>query len=501
MEVPAADATLRDHWQVVVRRKLLVVAAVVLAAGAALGVSLSQTAVYVATVDVLVQPRTSGSLFQASAAASQAVSERMVQTELKVIAGEKVRERVQTDLGLDVLPPRVAGSAVERTDVVRLAVRNADPATAAVLANGYASAYIAVRREQAVQELVAAGEELQRTIDALQVRIDQLPADDARRNELLAQQSNLQSTIDELRIDAALRTGGAAVITPADVPTDPVAPTPVRTALLAAMVGLAIGLAAAFAVDHFDNSISDAAGLARVTSLPLLSVVPVERLPDARPIAWSAPGDPSVEAYRGLRTNLQFLALDRTIRTIQVVSAVPGEGKTTTAANLAVVLAQAGHWVLLVDADLRRPRAHEVFGLDPSPGLTDVLLGASPEASCRDAGVDGAPTLRVCTAGVPPPNPSELLATRRAHDVFTDLASRFDFVVIDSAPVLPVADAVALAGFADAVLVVVQARSTSDDKVRETIGRLERVGAPTVGVVLNRATRVDGTAYAYGYGT
>ena len=157
--------------------------------------------------------------------------------------------------------------------------------------------------------------------------------------------------------------------------------------------------------------------------------------------------------------------------------------------------------MLLVDADLRRPRAHEVFGLDPSPGLTDVLLGASPEASCRDAGVDGAPTLRVCTAGVPPPNPSELLATRRAHDVFTDLASRFDFVVIDSAPVLPVADAVALAGSADAVLVVVQARSTSDDKVRETIGRLERVGAPTVGVVLNRATRVDGTAYAYGYGT
>lgn len=500
VEASPAEATLRDHWQVVVRRKALVVSAMVLAAGAALGVSLSQTPVYVATTDVLVQPRTSGSLFQSSVAASQAVSERMVQTELKVISGERVRERVQSDLGLDAPPPQVAGSAVDRTDVVRLAVRNADPATAAALANGYADAYIAVRREQAVQELVAAGDELRRTIDELQTRIDQLPSDDARRNGLLAQQSSLQSTIDELRIDAALRTGGATVITPAEVPSEPVAPTPVRTTLLAALVGLVIGLGAAFAVDHLDDSISDAADLARVTDLPLLSVVPVERLPDARPISWSAPGDPSVEAYRGLRTNLQFLALDRTIRTIQVVSALPGEGKTTTAANLAVVLAQAGHWVLLVDADLRRPRLHEVFALGSSPGLTDVLLGENPENSCRDAGVEGAPTLRVCTAGSPPPNPSELLATARTREVFGDFASRYDFVVVDSAPVLPVADSVALAASADAVLVVVQANSTADDKVGEAIERLARVGAPTVGVVLNRAAKVEGSVYSYGYG-
>lgn len=500
MDVPVAEATLRDHWRVVVRRKLLVVAAVVLAAGASLGVSLSQTAAYVATVDVLVQPRTAGGLFQTPSVSSQALSDRMIQTELKVIAGETVRERVRADLGLETLPPKVGSAMVDRTDVVRLSVRNADPESAAALADAYAAAYVEVRREQAVQELVTAGSELQRTIDDLQARLDALADGDPRRAALLSQQTNLQATIDELRIDAALRTGGASVITPATVPTEPVSPTPVRSALLAALVGLVIGVGAAFAVDHFDDSIGDAAELARVTDLPVLSTVPVERLPDRRPIAWSNAGDPAVESYRGLRTNLQFIALDRTIRTIQVVSALPGEGKTTTASNLAVVLAQAGHWVLLVDADLRRPRLHEAFGLESSPGLTDVLLGASPEDSCRDAGVDGAPTLRVCTAGTPPPNPSELLSARRTHEAFADLASRFDFVVIDSAPVLPVADSVALAASADAVLVVVQAGRTSRDDVVEAVARLGRVGARPVGVVLNRAASAETTAYSYGYG-
>jgi capsular exopolysaccharide synthesis family protein len=500
VDVPAEEATLRDHWRVVMRRKALIAAAVLLSAGAALGISLSQTSVYVATTDVLVQPRTAGGLFQTSAGASQAISDRMVQTELKVIAGESVRERVRLDLGLDELPPRVNGAAVDRTDVVRLSVRSADPVTAAALVDGYATAYIEVRRDQAVQELVAASTELQETIDDLQARLDALDATDPRRSGLLSQQAALQATIDELRIDAALRTGGASVITPAEVPTEPVAPTPFRTAVLAALVGLALGLAIAFAVDHFDDSIGDAADLAKVTSLTVLSTVPVERMPDRRPIAWSVPADPAVEAYRGLRTNLQFIALDRTVRTVQVVSALPGEGKTTTASNLAVVLAQAGHWVLLVDADLRRPRMHEVFGLEASPGLTDVLLGAPPELSCREVAVEGAPTLRVCTAGSPPPNPSEMLSAARTRAAFAELASRYDFVVVDSAPVLPVADAVSLASFADAVLVVVQVGRTSEAELGEAIERLERVSAPTIGVVLNRSASVEGSAYAYGYG-
>ncbi len=375
-------------------------------------------------------------------------------------------------------------------------VRSKDPETAQRLADAYVSAYTATRRDQAIDGLTAAGTELQAKIDELQDQID--GADPAQEAALIAQQSTFRERLDQLQIDAALTTGGASVVKAAELPSDPVEPQVLRSAGLAAVIGLLFGLAAAFLVDYVDDSVRTTDDLEAITERPVLGVVPVEPPPDNRPIALSEPHEFAVEIYRGLRTNIQFLGLDAPMRVIQVTSSLPGEGKTTTAANLAVVLAQAGHEVALIDADLRRPRLHDVFAVPPVPGLTEVLLGEPVDMVLHQ--VDKG--LHVIAAGQVPPNPSEIMSNPRVGELLRSLSDRYEYVVLDAAPVLPVSDAVALARHVDGVLVVAQADRVSRRDVTETLARLERIGAPVFGIVLNRAKRTnrEGGSYGYGYG-
>jgi len=489
------EMTLRDYGGVVARRKWVVIAAVLICTVIAVGITSTQTPVYSASSEVLVQPRGQDGLFESQIINLNA---RAIDTEIQVIEGEAVRSRVQQNLGLDGPPSSANASAVGQTDVISIATRATNASNAAAVANAYASAYIEVRREQAVNELLAASAEVQTAIDDLQAQIDALDDDDPRRTGLITQLSNFQTTLDQLRVDAALRTGGAAVIKSAVVPTDPVEPTPMRTAMLAAVVGLLLGLGAAFLLEYLDDKVRNEDDLGRLVDRPVLSVVPVDPPPDNRPIAISEPGHDAVEQYRGLRTNLQFLGLDRPIKVVQCTSSLAGEGKTTTATNLAVVLAQAGHRVALVDADLRRPRVHEVFSLPQSPGFTDLLLGEDANVVGHHLDIDGGNRLSVYTSGAVPSNPSEMLSSRRAHQLLNEMGGHYDYVIVDSAPVLPVSDSVALSGAVDGVIVVAHAGRVTNDNIVETIERLDRVSAPILGLVLNQASRSSNGTYAYG---
>jgi capsular exopolysaccharide synthesis family protein len=487
------DLTLRDYGRVVLRRKWIVVAAVAAALLGALVMSLLQDPIYRAEAQMLVEPRASAAVFEEDPTLNVQNLERAIQTEIEVLEGERVRDRVREDLGLAELPPEVDASPVGSTDVVSVAIRSEDPATAQLLADAYVRAYTAIRREQTIEALDAAGVQLQNTIDELQAQID--TADDNQRPTFVAQQAAFRERLDQLRIEAALTTGGASVVKSAELPEDPVEPRPLRTAALAGVVGLLLGLGAAFLVDHLDDSLRTPEDLEALSEAPVLGVVPVEPPPDHRPIAISAPGEFAVEIYRGLRTNIQFLGLDKPLRVVQVTSSLPGEGKTTTASNLAVVLAQAGNEVVVVDADLRNPRLHEVFATPLSPGLTEVLLGETVEMAVnhRDGG------LHVVSAGAVPPNPSEMLSSARLGALLGELSARYEYVVVDSAPVLPVADAVALSRAVDGVLLVAQASRTSKRDVAAALDRLAKVDAPVFGLLLNRAKPESREGYGYGY--
>jgi non-specific protein-tyrosine kinase len=202
-----------------------------------------------------------------------------------------------------------------------------------------------------------------------------------------------------------------------------------------------------------------------------------------------------------LRTSLQFLGLDRPLKIIQITSASAGEGKTTTIANLGVVLARAGQRVVIVSCDLRVPRVHLFFDQSNEVGFTSVLLGQCPLSAAIQP-VAGQPGLVVLPSGPPPPNPAELLSTPRASEVLRSIASNCDVVLVDSPPTLPVADARVLSRAVDATLVVARAGKTSRRSLGRAIEVLREVGAPLVGTVLNGLQQRHGDTYsiAYGYG-
>jgi protein-tyrosine kinase len=200
-------------------------------------------------------------------------------------------------------------------------------------------------------------------------------------------------------------------------------------------------------------------------------------------ITVSEPRSPVSEAYRTLRTNLDFASLDQTLGTLLVTSAGVGEGKSTTLANLAIVSAQTGRRVVLVDADLRRPTMHHVFGLDNSQGLTTVMMDEAILAHppLQDSGVEG---LSVLTSGPLPPNPADLIGSRRMQELITALTKQADQVFFDTPPVVAVTDAAVLAGKVDGVLLVITAGKTRREYARTAVQRLQQVNARLVGIVL-----------------
>jgi len=200
-------------------------------------------------------------------------------------------------------------------------------------------------------------------------------------------------------------------------------------------------------------------------------------------ITVSEPQSAISEAYRTLRTNLDFASLDQALKTLVVTSAGVGEGKSTTLANLAVVSAQAGRGVILVDADLRRPSLHQLFGLDNEAGLTTIMRDDSALSSppLQDSGVEG---LSVLTSGPLPPNPADVMGSRRMEEVIVALADRADQVLFDTPPIVAVTDAAVLATKVDGVLLVISAGKTRREQARTAIHRLEQIHARLVGTVL-----------------
>jgi polysaccharide biosynthesis transport protein len=511
------EVTLRDRLAVLRRRKGTLVLSVVVAVGLSAGLSLLQTPVYEASARLLLQPRTTESLFD-QGAALRLDPARAVRNEIEVFRSEAVKDAVRAELGS---APDVGVAPVGDTDVVAVRAESTDPQRAARVANTYAEAFIAFRQRQAVEDLQSAGEEVQSKVDDLQGQIDALdrqvadaPAAEreARRAALAQQRQALVSTqalfrqrLDQIQVEAPLKSGGAQLVSRAAVPAEPFAPRPVRNGALAAVIGLLAGVGLASLRHHFDDSLSTKDDLEEATGLPTVGVVPYAATSQPRgggaapPVALTEPSSPVAEAYRTLRTSLQFLSLDRPVRRLMVTSPSAGEGKTTTVANLAVVLARAGVPVVVVCCDLRRPRAHELFGLSNAVGFTSVLLG---EATLDQAlqPVEGVDRLRVLASGPLPPNPSELLSLRRASQVLTEAGAGGAIVLIDCPPVLPVTDALVLARIVDAAVLVCVAGVTARTEARRAAELLAQVDAPVVGTVLNGATGEDGYGYGYGYG-
>jgi capsular exopolysaccharide synthesis family protein len=267
-------------------------------------------------------------------------------------------------------------------------------------------------------------------------------------------------------------------------------------AAIGLFLGILVGLSAAALRELLDVSVKAPEELAATAGAPLLAAIVADTQAQRQPVAARVNARGArAEGFRQLRTNLQFVDVDHPPRVIAINSAVPGEGKTATAINIAAALAESGAKVCLVDADLRRPTVADILGLVSEVGLTSVLIGQVPlTEAMQEVG-----PLRVLTSGPLPPNPSELLAANHTRELIRSLADDHDFVIVDTAPLLPVADGAEMAAAADGSILVARWGSTTFPQVRRSSEALERVDARLLGVVLNRVPGRFAGAYGYTY--
>ncbi len=326
---------------------------------------------------------------------------------------------------------------------------------------------------------------------SLELMLDRLTR---QHDAAAAADKNFSDQLADLNLREKAHHATARIIESAAVPDAPVRPKRAQSVIFACLIGLFVGLCLALLQEFLDDRINTIADADRVLQLPSLGHVPALSSADAHLLPQMKGLDPASESYRVLRTNIHFATVDAPARTLLVTSANPGEGKTTTAANLAFAMAMDGRNVILVDTDLRRPSLHKLLDIPALPGLTDVLLGHSPLAPQEI--MSG---LSVLTAGSTPPNPGELLNSRKFRNLVSELTERADVVIFDSPPILVAADSAILASQMDGTILVVETGVTKKTNARRALQLLRQARATVLGAAYNKMRSVDGPGYYYNY--
>lgn len=518
MELSTYLSPLRKWWW------LLVVSAV-LAAGSSYYVVSQQAPIYQATTTLMIgrafeDPNISGSELY--------LSGQLARTYADIAGRQPVRTQTKAVLGLDSLPDYVARSPAN-SQMLEIVVRDTNPERAQAVANELANQLILQsptaprpeeqEREQFITEQLA---RLQTSIEQTEEEIVQKQGEleqafsareiadlegeiAALQNKLGTLQGNYANLLDNTQSGAV---NTLSVIEPAGLPTQPVGPAKLQTVLVASIIALALAAGTAYLLEYLDDTIKSTEEVKRVTRLPSLPSVP-EIAGDEKPrtlLALEQPRSPAMEAFRALRASVQFKYREEQGGVILITSPRPGEGKSSVSANLAAVLAQAGHRVLLIDADLRRPVQHKAFGLSNHEGLVELLLKYSPNGRSPDVKTlldqtvqpSAQERLHVLVSGALMPEGPELLNLEVVKDVLATAASQYDYVVVDSAPLLAAADAVVLSTHVDGVLLLVQTGTTRRKELKQAVEQLADVDANIIGVVLNRM-KVSSEGYYYRY--
>lgn len=449
---------IHDYLRVLRRNVVLIVSTTLI--GIAVGALLALTTAprYEASTELFVAAQ-SPTGDSAELNLGRTYAQQAVTSYVTLVSSALVLQPVIDDLGLDTEPSdlaaRVQASAALNSLAITVTVSDSNPSQAARLANAIGESFSTVVVEQ----------------------LERHPDD----------QTSL------IRIDT---------LQAAPVPVTPAAPNLRLSLILGGMVGLAAGFVIAALRTILDNRIRSAKDIERATSAPLVGAIALDPHAAQRPLILASNGsDPRAEGFRSLRTNVQFLAIGGESAAFVVTSAGPGEGKSTTASNLAIAFAEAGARVAIVDADLRLPRIADYFGIEGGVGLSDVLAGrvAASDALQRW----GRGTLFVLPAGTRPPNPAELLGSASMTTLMTELKRAFDIVIIDTPPVLLVTDAAVVGARTNGALLVAAAGKTSIPRLAAAVDSLEKVGADVVGTIVTMlpTTGVDKTAYGeYSYG-
>ncbi|WP_104173430.1 polysaccharide biosynthesis tyrosine autokinase [Arthrobacter sp. Y81] len=443
MELSGYLMVLRRNW-------ILITASMLLGLLVGGAVSLSIGATYTAKTQLFVAIQSSGSVSELQQ--GNTFSQARVQSYVKTAKTPAVIQPALDSLGLSQSPEKMAAKIEATADLntvlINISVEDESPVQAAAIAQAIADSLIKV--------------------------VDRL-------------ETPSQSGTSPVRL---------SVITPATAPNAPSSPNIKLNILLGLVVGLGLGIGASILRTVLDTKVRGETELRRITDAAILGGIAFDSDATKKPLLTQVPPQsPRAESFRQIRTNLQFSHVSHQSKTVLVTSSLPGEGKSTTAINMAMALAQSGQRVALVDADLRRPMVGEYLGLERNSGLTTVLVGnASLDEVTQPWGQDA---LYVLTSGQIPPNPSELLGSDSMKALVGRLEEQFDAVVIDAPPLLPVTDAAVLAQIVGGVVLVVGSQQVKTTDIEKSLSALMMVDADLIGIVLNKLPSKGPDAYAY----
>ncbi|MBI5713666.1 MAG: polysaccharide biosynthesis tyrosine autokinase [Chloroflexi bacterium] len=509
---------LKQYALILWRWLWLILLGTVLAAVTAYVVSRLMTPVYAASSTLLINQAPSDKVSDYTAILT---SERLARTYSQMLTGVPVLKEAITTLNLNTnatdLAKQITVTLVRDTQLIKVTVESEDPQIAMKLANLLPQIFSRQNSSYQVDRFADSKASLAKELDSLNVQIRQVqtaidrlgqPTSADGKTELARLQTEmaqyrqsvttLLQSYENIRLAEAQSTNDVVVVEPAETPIEPIRPRILINTALAAAVGMMLAVGIVFLIEYLDDSIRSPEQIHQLLQAPVVAAIAKMSTDSLRngPIASVEPRSPVTEAFRGLRTSLQFTGVDKPIKTIIVTSAGASEGKSTVTANLAIVMAQAGMRVVLLDADLRRPTVHKTFSRPNRNGLTDLMLqgsagwsGAVQETSIRN--------LFLISSGQLPPNPSEILASQKMRQLLEHFSKISDVVIIDTPPVLAVTDATVLAPHVDAVLLVVDTGVTRIGAVAQVKTQLEQVGVKLMGVVMNKVSVGRGNGYYY----
>jgi non-specific protein-tyrosine kinase len=523
-----SELDLKMYGRILWQWAWLILLCLTVAGAAAYIVSLYTIPIYQATSTILIDEaqNPSGATYQ-----DILTSERKARTYSEWMQRDQTKALVAQELGIDQVTlnegiTSIQVTPVRDTQLVQVEVEGIWPELVAAVADTLPQVFVREvivklqddRYAELESSLLQQLEDLNSQIELAEIKIDDIGESrtateevelNRLRNELAQKQAtrdSLRASLEDLRITKVQSSDTMIVVEQAKVPGTPVRPRVLINTLLAAIVGAMLALGLIFLIEYLDDRVKTPQEAIALAAVPMLGAIPrmpqigrQQRTPDQALISFSHPRHPVTEGYRTLRTNLQFSSIDTVLDTLVVTSPNPGEGKTTTAANLAVVLAQAGKRVVLIDADLRRPKVHLAFNLPQTMGLTETLIagtGSVPDFLHSTV----VPNLWVITSGEEPPNPAELLGSQRLQHLLAELHQQADIVIIDAPPLVPVTDAQVLVGLVKNVVVVVKPGHTQRTALLRSLEALQHVGARVLGLVLNDVRRSAPGYYYAQYG-
>lgn len=496
------------HWA------WLLALVVVVSGGVAYLVSSRITPVYQATTTLLVNEAPATKFTDYS---SVLTSERLAKTYTELLTTKPVLEDVIVRLGLETslarLQETIEVELVRDTQLIIVRVENTSPQQSAEIANMIATVFsernqelqasrYATSKESLSAQLIQMDEQINTTNDTL-TEIGDDPERSEERDRLeatLAQYrqtyASLLQSYEEVRVAEASSISNVVQVEEASVPFEPIRPRTLINVLVASLIGLTFAVGVIYLIEALDDTLSPDA-VSRQLGLPVLGVIARHQLTDGKPIVALEPRSPVAEAFRSLRTNIQFASVDHPLHTLLVTSPSPEDGKSTVAANLGISLAQSGRRVTVMDADLRRPQVHKNFALINRVGITSLFVQShlQLDGALQETGYAN---LSALTSGNLPPNPAELLGSERMVEIMRLVGEQSDIIIIDSPPVMAVTDAAVLAPRVDGVLLVVKPGTTKLAACKQAVEQLHRVGANILGVILNDI-EINRSGYKYAY--